>query len=118
MIARDAGAQDAVASAARSAGLDASMRESELEEMTRSETLEIGVRVIVDRRQACVSGSIATPDTLREMSERAIAMAREAPEDPFCGLASPEKIGAASTDLELFDPLEAQPDALHQGRRV
>jgi len=77
MIARDAGAQDAVASAARSAGLDASMRESELEEMTRSETLEIGVRVIVDQRQACVSGSIATPDTLREMSERAIAMAAQ-----------------------------------------
>lgn len=111
-LALSAGAQEAAASGAFSIGLDASMRDGELEEMTRSETRDIGLRVIVDGRQACVSSSVITEDALREMSERAVAMAREAPEDPYCGLASPEQLATSVAELELFDPTEAEPDDL------
>lgn len=111
-LAIQAGADDAVASAGMSIGLDASMREGVLEEMTRSESKEIGLRVITDGRQACVSSSIMSDDALREMSERAVAMAREAPQDPYCGLADPAQLASDSVDLDLFDPGEAKPDEL------
>lgn len=83
-----------------------------LEQAERSEGLEVGLRVLVGQRQACVSSSLIDPDTLREVAERAVFMAREAPEDPYIGLADPDQL-ADITDaegLELFDPAP-DPDA-------
>ena len=58
-----------------------------LEEAERSEATDIGLRVIVGRRQACVSSSDLRQATIDEMAARAVAMARVAPDDPYCGLA-------------------------------
>ena len=91
-----------------------------LEHAERSEGIDIGLRVLVGKRQASVSASDVRPETMREMAERAVAMAKEAPEDPYCGLAAPEQL-AADRDagpLELADPsgapaaAELQADAL------
>ena len=113
--ARRAGADDAVASAASTEGLSASMRDGTLEDIGRSETLDVGVRVLVGTQQACVSSSSAAPDALTEMCERAVAMAREAPEDPYCGLADADQLAAEWPELDLHDPSEATPDRLAAG---
>ncbi len=91
-----------------------------LEHAERAEGIDIGLRVLIGQRQASVSASDVRPETLHEMAERAVAMAKEAPEDPYCGLADPDQL-ATDTDagtLELADPsdppaaAELQEDAL------
>ena len=80
----------------------------ELEEAERAEGREAGLRVIVGARQSCVSSSDTSPTTLAEMAARAVAIAREAPDDPTCGLAEPSQVGEYSDPeaLELADPAD------------
>jgi PmbA protein len=82
-----------------------------LEHAERSEGVEIGLRVILGQRQACVSASDTKPETLREMAERAVAMARVAPDDPTIGLADPAQLaqGWDIAALDMCDPSE-EPD--------
>ncbi|GFE66252.1 TldD/PmbA family protein [Litoreibacter roseus] len=84
-----------------------------LEHAERSEGLDIGLRVIVGQRQACVSSSLADPETLNTMADRAVAMAKEAPDDPTIGLADPEQLsnGWDPAALDLYDPAEEPPAA-------
>jgi PmbA protein len=110
-----AGADAADALAVNGDDLTVSVRGGALEEAERSEGVEFGVRALVGRRQACVSASDPRPETLRILAERAVAMAREAPEDPHCGLLDPGALGAAVdlAALELDDPAEPpSPEAL------
>jgi PmbA protein len=85
-----------------------------LEEAERAEGLDLGLRVLIGQRQACVSSSDARAETLTEMAERAVAMAREAPEDPWCGLAAPSELGAVpeTSGLELADPADPPEPAM------
>ena len=109
--ARKAGADDADAMAVRDTALYIDVREGALEQAERSEGIDIGLRVLMGQRQANVSSSDANPETLMTMAERAVAMAREAPEDPYLGLADPAQL-ATEWDvkaLELEDPT-AEPD--------
>jgi PmbA protein len=76
-----------------------------LEHAERSEGVDIGLRVLVGQQQACVSSSLFDDKTLQTMAERAVAMAKEAPEDAAIGLATAEQF-TSSWDmdaLELFD---------------
>ena len=115
---------DALLSAAKRAGADASdaiaitdiaisadVRGGALEQAERAESTDIGLRVFVGQRQACVSSSDTKPDTLRQMAERAVAMAKEAPEDPHAGLADANQLATDidTARLDLFDPSE-EPD--------
>ncbi len=88
-IARKAGADAADAIAVDGTSLSIDVRGGVLEHAERSEGIDIGLRVLIGKRQACVSSSDIKPDTLRQMAERAVAMAKEAPEDPHAGLADP-----------------------------
>lgn len=83
-----------------------------LEHAERSEGLEVGLRVLVGQRQACVSSSLIDPDTLTSMAERAVFMAQEAPEDPYIGLADPSDLSGVTNAnaLDLFDPSD-EPNA-------
>ena len=78
--ARQAGADAADAIAIDGTSLSLDVRGGALEHAERSEGIEIGLRVLLGRRQACVSASDTSPETLATMAERAIATAREAPE--------------------------------------
>jgi PmbA protein len=101
-----AGAADALVVAATS--LSVGVREGRLEEAERSEGRDLGLRVLIGQRQACVSASDTRPETIAEMAERAVAMAREAPEDPWCGLADPSELDAPpdAGGLDLEDPAD------------
>jgi len=118
--ARKAGADAADAIAVSATSLSADVRGGRLEQAERAESLEIGLRVLIGRRQACVSASDTAPGTLAEMARRAVAMAREAPEDPHAGLAEPGQL-ARDWDLaalELDDPApEPAPSTLEDDAR-
>ena len=119
--ARKAGAEaaDAIAVEGRSISID--MRGGTLEQAERAEGIDIGLRVLMGKRQACVSVSDARPETLTALAERAVAMAREAPEDPYIGLAEPGELATLrdAQGLELCDPApEPTPEALQEDARA
>lgn len=104
--ARRAGADQADALAMGGTSLSIDIRAGKLEQAERSEGTEIGLRVLIGGRQACVSASDVSDATIAALAERAVAMAREAPADPFVGLADGDQI-ARDWDLaalELADP--------------
>lgn len=104
--ARDAGADAADAMAVQGTSLSIDVRGGALEQAERSEGVDIGLRVLLGQRQANVSASDTRGDTLVALAERAVAMAREAPEDPHIGLADPDQLvqGWDRAALELSDP--------------
>ena len=109
--ARKAGADAADGLAVRGTSVSIDVREGRLEHAERAEGTDLGLRVLLGQRQAVVSASDVSARTISEMAERAVAMAREAPEDPYCGQAAPEQL-ATKWDieaLELADP-SAEPD--------
>jgi PmbA protein len=101
--ARRAGADAADSLAVRSISLAVEVREGAVEESERSEGDEVGLRVFVGRRQAVVSSNDVKAD-VAGLAERAVAMARAAPEDPFAGLADPAQLARNIPDLDLLDP--------------
>ena len=109
--AKAAGADAADAIAVDGTSVSINVRAGALEQAERSEGVDIGLRVLVGQKQACVSASDTNPATLTQMAERAVAMAGEAPDDPYAGLADASVL-ATDTDtsvLEMHDPAE-EPD--------
>lgn len=110
--ARAAGADQADALAVRGTALSVDIRQGQLEQAERAEGTDIGLRVLIGQRQACVSASDISPATISALAERAVAMAREAPEDPSIGLAGEGDLAALrdAGGLELEDGSQ-DPDA-------
>ena len=119
--ARRAGAETADALAVEGTSLSIDIRQGRLEEAQRAEDIDLGLRVLIGRRQACVSASDISPATILAMAERAVAMAREAPEDPYAGLADASEItrGWDLAALDLCDPSpEPSPASLEAAARA
>ena len=102
--ARAAGADAADAVAVRSVSLSVEVRDGAVEESERSEGDDLGLRVLVGRRQAVVSSNDLSADGIKPLAERAVAMARAAPEDRFAGLADEKLLAHDFPDLDLLDP--------------
>src|ERR1700745_1754791 len=101
--ARSARADAADAVAVRSISLAVEVRDGEVEESERAESDDVGLRVFVGRRQAGVSTNDGRQDGVDALAERAVAMARVAPEDRFAGLADQDLLAAEIPDLDLLD---------------
>ncbi len=91
-LAARAGADAADAVFAADESIDLSVRLGALEDVGRSESEELGLRVFVGRRSASVSTSDLSDDAVSALVERAVAMAREAPEDKWSGLAPQDRL--------------------------
>ncbi len=106
--ARKAGAESADAMAVSGTSVSIETRAGKLEQAERSESIEIGLRVLIGGRQACVSASDVSDRTIAALAERAVAMAREAPVDAHAGLADAAQLvhGWDAAALELSDPAE------------
>jgi PmbA protein len=110
---KGADAADAVYVGERSQGV--SVRLGGLEDVHRSEGEEIGLRVFVGRRNATVASSDLSQDALNTLVERVLAMAREAPEDRFAGLAADELLfRGCPVDLDLDDAGDPDPAELRE----
>ena len=107
--AKKAGADTADAIATHGTSVTINVLNGALEQAERAEGTDIGLRVLIGKRQACVSASDTSPDTIATMAERAVAMARLAPEDPHIGLADPDQI-ARAWDTNALDLAEDAPE--------
>ena len=107
--ARKAGAEAADALAVSGKAQSIGIRQAALEQAERAEAVDMGLRVLIGRRQACVSASDTSDATIAALAERAVAMAREAPEDPTVGLADPGQI-AKTWDLAALDLIDQTPE--------
>lgn len=109
--ARAAGADAADAVLISGTSLSVARRLGKTEHVERSEGRDLGLRVFLGQRAAIVSSSTVDPASFPELAERAVAMARVVPEDPFIGLADtaapPEPI-----ELDLVDPAEPSTESL------
>ena len=112
--AKAAGAEsaDAVATHGRSLGI--AVRDNALEDIESTEGRDIGLRVMIGQRQACVSSSDLSPASIQALAERAVAMARLAPEDPYCGLPDASLLSAAggADALDVWDDTVMDPVTL------
>ena len=101
------------------AATSVSMRLGALEDVERSEGQDISLRVFVGQRSASVSTADMDAGELAKLVERCVAMAREAPEDPYAGLA-PEALlyKGPAPDFDLDDGSEADPQALREAARA
>jgi PmbA protein len=107
-----AGADAADAVLFEGASLSHARRLGKTEKLERSESQDLGLRVLVGKQQAIVSSSDRSPKMLSELVERTLAMARAVPEDPFCGLADPVEIAHDWPQLDMLDPEEPSAETL------
>ncbi len=111
-LARKLGADASDALCGASEGTDVEVRHGAIEKLERTEQQVLGLRVFVGQNSAIASGSVTTPDAMRRLAENAIAMARQAPPDPFAGIASQELLAAGAADLDLYTEQSPSSDAL------
>jgi PmbA protein len=83
-----------------------------LEDVERAESSDLGLRVFVGQQVAFVSSSDISSRALGELPERALRMAKLAPEDRFASLAPRELLATSLPDLDMEDPSEPSADIL------
>jgi PmbA protein len=113
-----AGADAADAVLFEGVSLSHGRRLGKTEKLERAEGRDLGLRVFVGRQQAVVSSTDRSPAALAELLERALAMARTVPEDPFCGIAEPQEIAREWPALDLLDPVEPAAETLIERARA
>jgi PmbA protein len=109
--ARAAGADAADAVLMSGTSLSVSRRLGKTEHVERSEGRDLGLRVFLGQQVAIVSSSTMDPSSFNDLAERAVAMARVVPEDPFAGLAD-TAVPPEAVALDLVDPTEPSTEAL------
>ena len=103
-LALKAGADSADAVVVRSRSTSVSVRLGKVEQTDASEGDDFSLRVFIGKQVASVS---ANPGfDLKVLAERAVAMAKVSPEDPYAGLADASDLARSIVDLDLFDPTE------------
>lgn len=111
--ARKAGADAADARYVCNASTGVSVRLGAMEDVEQSEGEEIGLRIFVGQRSATVSASDLERESLGALVDRCLAMAREAPEDPYATLAPQELLMTAPPPaLDIVDETQPDPAAL------
>lgn len=101
--AKKAGADAADAVAVRGVSQGVEIRDGRVEESERSEGDDVGLRVLVGKRQAVVSTNDISGNNVATLAARAVAMAKVAPEDAFVGLADPALLAKDFPNLDLLD---------------
>jgi PmbA protein len=117
-VAQRAGADAADAILVANVAASVSYRLGRLEELERAESWDLGLRVFSGERVAFVSSTDLSRQTLEELPERALAMARLAPEDKFACLAPPDRLAKSWPTLDLEDPAEPSADVLIERARA
>jgi PmbA protein len=115
--AQRAGADAADAVLFEGVSLSHARRLGKTEKLERSEGHDLGLRVFIGRQQAVVSSTDWSLEALAELVERAVAMARTVPEDPFCGIADASEVTHQWPHLDMLDPDEPSAEALIERAR-
>jgi PmbA protein len=110
--ARAAGADSADAILYASTSVSVERRLGQMENLERSESRDLGLRVFLGTRAAIVSASSVDPARFRDLAERAVAMARVVPEDPYAALSEQAAPPDDPAALDLLDAREPPIEAL------
>jgi PmbA protein len=110
--AKRAGADAADALLVENVSASVSYRLGKLEDVERSESADLGLRVFLGQRVAFVSSTDFSAEAIAALPERAIAMAKLAPEDKFAGLAPKDRLAKKIPALDLEDMAEPAPEVL------
>ena len=116
--AKTAGAEAADALFVENVSASVSYRLGKLEEVERSEASDLGLRVFVGQKIAFVSSSDFSKEGVAALPERAVAMAKLAPEDKFACLAPRERLARSFPALDTEDPVEPSADTLVERARA
>lgn len=100
------GASDADVVAVNGQSTSVEALNGKLENTERSEGISVGLRVFIGKSHAIVTASRFTDQDRHELVERAVAMAKVAPEDPYSGLADASELTNDWPDLDLNDDAE------------
>lgn len=111
-MAKKEGAETADAVVFDATSIEVAQRLGAPEKLERAESADMGLRVFIGKQQAIVSSTDHSNDALREMAERAVAMAKVAPEDPWCGIADPDQIAKTIAEMDSCDPVEPDTQTL------
>lgn len=112
-MAAGATAADALYTGDRS--LSVEVRLGALEDVSRSENEQVGLRLFVGQRSATVASSDLSDESLSTLVDRCLAMAREAPEDPYSGLAPTELLQTGDAPfIDVDDGQEPDPSELRE----
>lgn len=109
-LAKKSGAEHCDCVVSRSQSLGLSIRDGKLENSDRSESDDFSLRVFVNGRTSSVAANQAAD--MRELCERAVAMAKVSPKDPHAMLAPQDRLTSSIPDLDLFDPTEPDVDKM------
>ncbi len=110
--AKKAGADAADAMVVEHQGLSVTQRLGKLESVERSESADLGLRLFIGKRQAIVSTSDLSKDSLDRLVENGLAIAKSVPEDTYAGLPDPDQLIKEIPDLDLDDGVEHDAQAL------
>ena len=107
------GADAADAVLFESMSLEVSYRLGKREDLERSESKDLGIRIFKGKKQAIVSSTDITASSLDELLERGLSMAAAMPDDPYCGLADTDHLSKNHPDLDLNEDHDPAPEALY-----
>ncbi len=110
--AKKAGADAADAILADGESTSVAYRLGELEQLEHSEGGDVGLRVLVGKKQAIVSSSDRSPQALDELVDRAVSMAKTVPDDEFLGLAEPDQLVQTLPEVDMCDAADVTPERL------
>lgn len=99
--ARALGADAVHAVAADGRSTELQILDGQIEKVEQAEALDISLKVYSGKSSATISGSVLTKDAIHRLAEKALAMARLAPPDPFAGIADAEQLARDIRDLDL-----------------
>src|SRR5262245_10234276 len=83
--------------------LSVGIRLGEVETLKESTDRGLGLRVLIDGRQASVSGSDFSSDAITSLIAGAVELARCTSSDDTAGLPDREELAASVPDLDLYD---------------
>ena len=106
------GAEEADVVLFSSKNKSSSCRLGEIEKTEESVTNEIGIRVIIKKKQSIISSTNFETSNVNSLIEKVIEMVKVVPKDEYCGLANNNQVSIPRKkdleSLELFD--EYEPD--------
>jgi PmbA protein len=116
---RAAGASEAEVGANVDRGLVVNVRLGEVETIEHTRDRTFGVTVYFGKRKGSASTADLHPESIAKTIEQACAIARHTEEDPFAGLADPQRLAREFPDLDLWHPWALAPaDAIELGCRI
>jgi PmbA protein len=116
--ARAAGATAAETEVSQAVGQSVTVRKGEVETVAYNRDKGVAVTVYIGQRRGHASSADFADESIRTTVDKAVAIARFTAEDPFAGLADPERLARDIPDLDLYHPWDLSVDAAIEAGRA